>query len=573
MINRLKKYKFSFFIFVFILFSPYIVFAVSEGEINKFNIDKNYDLYGREDIDAQLIRITPNLYFYIEKNWWDSISPKEKNNIRISLFNLGEEFRNKIYPVLTSTFGSEPKPGIDKDERITILFHQMDKDYGGYSNTSDFYLRFQAPRSNQREMIYLNTKHLLSPFLKNILAHEFMHLITMNQKNLLRNVDEEVWFNEARSEYTSTLLGYNDIYEGSHLQARVRDFLENPSVSLTQWQDKKENYGAVGLFVHYLVDHYGIEILIDSLHSSKVGILSLEEVLKKRGFQKDFSQIFSDWVIALLINNCDLGNQYCYLNKNLKDLRVIPSFYYIPSSPTILSAYHNTSYWQPKWQKLVGGGNELSLEFKGAELAEFNVPYLLCKTDNNCIVSFLSLDEKQRSRISFFGFNTQYKSLTLIPYVKSKVSELDEDSEIKDFSFSWKVSVNEKYQSQDELKNQLLKRISELQEQVRQLQAQLNAILNKQNKNLTSCYPFTKDLFFGMRQSKEVSCLQEFLKSQGAEIYPEGLITGNFLYATRQAVIRFQEKYASEILTPLGLKKGTGYVGSLTKAKINQIVK
>lgn len=75
-----------------------------------------------------------------------------------------------------------------------------------------------------------------------------------------------------------------------------------------------------------------------------------------------------------------------------------------------------------------------------------------------------------------------------------------------------------------------------------------------------------------MMNNSEVRCLQEFLKNQGSEIYPEGQITGNFLSLTQAAVIRFQEKYASEILTPLGLPKGTGFVGNLTRIKINQLL-
>jgi len=66
--------------------------------------------------------------------------------------------------------------------------------------------------------------------------------------------------------------------------------------------------------------------------------------------------------------------------------------------------------------------------------------------------------------------------------------------------------------------------------------------------------------------------LQEFLKEQGKEIYPQGLITGYFGPLTQAAVIRFQERFAEEILEPLGLNSGTGFVGSYTRNKINQLL-
>jgi hypothetical protein len=60
----------------------------------------------------------------------------------------------------------------------------------------------------------------------------------------------------------------------------------------------------------------------------------------------------------------------------------------------------------------------------------------------------------------------------------------------------------------------------------------------------------------------DVNTLQKILSLEGFFNYPE--FTNYFGGATRMGVIKLQEKYASEILTPLGLSKGTGVVANAT---------
>jgi len=70
----------------------------------------------------------------------------------------------------------------------------------------------------------------------------------------------------------------------------------------------------------------------------------------------------------------------------------------------------------------------------------------------------------------------------------------------------------------------------------------------------------TKSLKVGS-QNNEVKALQQAL-AQDKTIYPEGLTTGYYGPATRNAIIRFQKKYGIEPV---------GYVGPQTRKKLNEI--
>lgn len=549
-----------------VLFAAPRAEAVSFGDTINFNVDKNFDASARPQITATLVKTTSKLYFYIERPWWDSQVQAKQNEILTNLDSLSAEFENKIYPILTSVFGSEWKPGVDGDERITILFESMNANEGGYFREADEYIKLQLPSSNEREMVYLTLDRIDDNQLKMVLAHEFVHLITFNQKNKNFNVEEETWLNEARADYSSTILGYDDKYEGSNLQKRVRDFIENPSDSIVEWMGTKYDYASTSLFTHYFVDHYSISVLIDSLKSKYVGIESLNYALKKNQLKEDFSQIFANWTIASVLNDCSLNDKYCYLNQNLKNFKIAPSLNFLPLTGNVsLSVTNVIKNWQPSWLKFIGGDGNLALDFSSLTGLNFVLPYIVEDSAGSRKVQYLLLSKDQKGEISIKNFGKDYKSLIIIPSLQSKISDFD-GLELT-YPFTYSVVVTGSVPTEDQAL------IQKLLNQIAYLKAEIAKILSQKNSGANVyCSQINNNLSFGISGSNEVKCLQEFLKKQGVDIYPEGLITGNFGNLTRLAVIRFQERYAPEILAPIGLSNGTGYVGERTKQKINQIL-
>ena len=183
-------------------------------------------------------------------------------------------------------------------------------------------------------------------------------------------------------------------------------------------------------------------------------------------------------------------------------------------------------------------------------------------------VNFLLLDNGHQGTFYISDFGKKYSSLIIIPSIQEKLSGFNGLEPFYQFIWSSSITNDTAQAAEEELIAQLLARIEYLKNEIVKIQAQILA----KNGTGISCQGLKANLYYGMRNSGDVRCLQEFLKSQGTEIYPEGLITGNFLGQTLAAVARFQEKYAGEILTPLGLQKGTGYVGFSTIAKINKLL-
>jgi len=191
-------------------------------------------------------------------------------------------------------------------------------------------------------------------------------------------------------------------------------------------------------------------------------------------------------------------------------------------------------------------------------------------------LGFIELNQKGEGKITIEDFGSDYLSLTIMPIAKNKTTGFTDSEPVR--YFSWTASTREKEEQEGgiipEVPNNisLPKPISDMSDQeVDALIAQVEESIAFLRGGSRTC-TITQDLYFGMQNNKQVECLQEFLKAQGPDIYPEGLVTGNFYTLTQQAVIRFQEKYAEDILAPWGLKKGSGYVGPTTREKINSLL-
>ncbi|MDO8664000.1 MAG: Ser-Thr-rich GPI-anchored membrane family protein [Candidatus Liptonbacteria bacterium] len=114
-------------------------------------------------------------------------------------------------------------------------------------------------------------------------------------------------------------------------------------------------------------------------------------------------------------------------------------------------------------------------------------------------------------------------------------------------------------QTTGELIASLQAQIVALMEQIKQLQA-------GQGSSSQWCYTFNTNLRIGS-QGNEIFNL-------GTALNKEGLLNGKtdtYDEEVASAITGFQEKYRDEILTPNGLKYGTGFVGVSTRKKLNQL--
>ena len=121
---------------------------------------------------------------------------------------------------------------------------------------------------------------------------------------------------------------------------------------------------------------------------------------------------------------------------------------------------------------------------------------------------------------------------------------------------------------------ELTAQINSLLAMIATLQAQLATVSSGSAASAGTGYTFTRNLKQG-DTGADVMELQKALNAAGVGPSSGAGSSGNetsyFGSITKAGVVAFQDKYASEILSPVGLSVGTGFVGASTRAKLNSL--
>ena len=190
----------------------------------------------------------------------------------------------------------------------------------------------------------------------------------------------------------------------------------------------------------------------------------------------------------------------------------------------------------------------VTLSYTDDQVSDLDEDSLVIYYYDESLSQWLALDSTVDAENNTVTATTAHFTLFALMGEEEEVGEEEEEEEEEEV-----IPISE--MTIDELKAEIA-RIAAL---IAELQDQLAALVGQ----------LTANLQYGDR-GDDVELLQTWL-AKDSEIYPEAIVSGWFGPLTKAAVIRFQEEYTEDVLAPWNLTSGTGYVGSTTRDKLNEL--
>jgi hypothetical protein len=177
--------------------------------------------------------------------------------------------------------------------------------------------------------------------------------------------NEDTWVNEGLSELATFLngLGPSDF---------MMTFLALPDTQLTSWatstSNSTANYGASFLFMAYFLEHYGEEPLKEIVANPSNGIIGFNEILTKHKADKNFDDIFADFVVANYLQDPTINEGvWGYTSLSPTNVGVVEKYQHYPVEQTDTVHQYGTDYIELYSQ------TPLTIEFTGStELSVIN---------------------------------------------------------------------------------------------------------------------------------------------------------------------------------------------------------
>lgn len=244
-------------------------------------------------VSAQCAAVTEHTAF-----WVDSASDRQVTETSLSY--LTAEFEKGI-PVVHEKFGEESD--FDGNGQIFVLISRLDEGIFGYFYSADKFTQADLDRtysgfgfkSNEADIFYVNSLYF-SDFetyridIAATLVHEMQHMVHFDcrKRNNLGTVAS--WLNEGLSMLCEYYCGYAEPHS-----EYIADAFRSAGISLIESPDTAAHYGYALLFLRYLQERFGDEIVGNIYGSAESGVLAVQEASGT-----DFNILFADFCEMIL---------------------------------------------------------------------------------------------------------------------------------------------------------------------------------------------------------------------------------------------------------------------------------